>query len=243
MSQDLSVVGFKESDSLMHTFVSAVLMLLLTLICIIIVSLYQSDLPHEELWLTIGVIGFWRYSWKSVHGIRAIYYQTIRFPKLREIAQGAPKPSELLIIVPSFRTKPLINYRVYKKLFDEIDNYGVKTRVASCITDPNDIELVEKAKHGKNIEIYYLPQSGEGKRVAMVEALQLFYQQGVKEDAQLLLMDGDTLLSDDIFHKTCSFLSRYKDLGAVTCHNRALVAGSSLVRHGIDNECHKDIFI
>ncbi len=214
----------------MSALLSGFVLLLLVIMCVTLVTLYKIDLPEQEIWLTVGIIGFWRYSWKTVHAFRGIYYQTVKYPKLKAIAQGAKKPSELLVIVPSYRSKPLINFRVYKKLFEELESFGVKARVAACITDPADIEIVETARQGKEVEIYYLPQNGKGKRVAMVEALNLFYQQGYSANAQLVLMDGDTLLSDNIFHKTCIFLSKYRDLGAVTCHNRALVSGASLVR-------------
>nr|WP_285892431.1 glycosyltransferase [Vibrio intestinalis] len=134
-----------------------------------------------------------------------------------------------MVIVPSFRSKPSINYMVYKKLFEELTKYGAISRVAACITDPNDVDVIEKARAGHDIRIDYLPQNGKGKRVAMSEALRLFYRQGYAEDAQLVLMDGDSLLCDDVFEQCSPFLVKYRDLGAITTHNRALVNGSGIV--------------
>ncbi|WP_115716949.1 glycosyltransferase [Gallaecimonas mangrovi] len=224
--------GFSTQDSRRSYLLWSLLLLGILITCITLMVLDADQLPRKHLLFAVGVIGLWRYSWKMVHAARAIYYRHYHYPKLRAAADLGGKASELLVIVPSYRVAASINYRVYRKLFEELQSYGVPSRVAACITDPVDVSLIEKAREdvGYDVAVDYLPQSGKGKRSAMAEALSLFLAQGIDDNAQLVLMDGDTLLSDNVFNQSCCFLSRFSDLGAITCHNVPLVKGSNVIR-------------
>jgi glycosyltransferase Alg8 len=222
------VLGFKTNSTVIDKLGYSLLLFIVLATASFVVLTYQDQFPDRSLWFAIGIIGIWRYSWKALHTLRAFYYQHIYYPKLRMATRHAEKPSQLLVVVPSYQTDSVISYTVYKRLFDELEKFGVESKVAACISDPADIEVVNRAKAGRDISIYFLPQNGQGKRVAMVKALQLFYNEGYHSDAQLLLMDGDTVVSDNIFIKCCSFISKFKDLGAVTCNNTPQVKGSAL---------------
>jgi glycosyltransferase Alg8 len=78
--------------------------------------------------------------------------------------------------------------------------------------------------------LHLLPQDGTGKRSAMRVGLELFARLRPPTGAQVVLMDGDTLLTPGSLSATCRMLASQPDVGAVTTHNEALVRGTSLAR-------------
>ncbi|GGY41490.1 mannuronan synthase [Bacterioplanes sanyensis] len=225
------VARFVNGDQVNTGIAWGMVLLALLLLCLLTVIFYRHQLPRSELLVVVGLIGIWRYGWKSWHALRAMFYLTEHFPALRTLADAARKPSELLVVVPSYRIDAYVNHRVYHKLFVELAAYGVPSRVVACITDPADQVVVTQAHQQApgRTQLFFCPQAGRGKRSAMAEALMLLLQQGYADDAQLLLMDGDTLLSDRVFFRLCGFLSRFHDLGAVTCDNEPLIKADGVM--------------
>lgn len=224
------VYGYKRNNTTFSIVMYWMIIVLVLMVAFLLVVANKRQFPDRSLWFALGIIGVWRYSWKAIHVIRAFYYQKIRYYKLRQVAMSARKPSQLLAIVTSYRTDAPVSYQVYKHLFDELERYGVTSEVAACISDPSDIEVINSARAGRKIVVHFLPQDGQGKRVAMANALQLYLSKGVHSDAQLVLMDGDSVISQGIFDKCCCFISKYNDLGAVTCNNEPIVKGNLVTR-------------
>lgn len=190
---------------------------------------------QSEVIFTIGVIGLWRYGWKTLHLFRGLYYQYVRYPLLASLAGMTQKPSEILLVIPCYRTTPEISAPVFKALIDEIGNLGVACRAVACVTDEADLSIIESQFEKLNQKVpatlFIIDQDGSGKRNTMADALTLLAEdRPVSKDSILILMDGDTVLPEGILTKVSGFLMRYHDLGALTVHNKPIVKGSSLTR-------------
>lgn len=190
---------------------------------------------QEEIVYTLGIIGVWRYGWKSIHLLRGLYYQYVRYPVLSSLAEITQKPSEILVVIPSYRTAPEVSAPVFRALIDEIGNFGVACRAVACVTDEADIGIIEsqfdKLKQRVPVTLFIIDQDGTGKRNTMADALTLLAEdRPVSKDSVLILMDADTVLPEGILAKVSGFLMRYHDLGAVTTHNKPIVKGNSLTR-------------
>ncbi|WP_407334270.1 glycosyltransferase [Enterovibrio sp. 27052020O] len=198
-------------------------------------TLLPADKVQPEVLYTLGVIGLWRYGWKSIHLMRGLYYQYVRYPALSSLADMTQKPSEILLVIPCYRTTPEISAPVFKALIDEIGNFGVACRAVACVTDEADLNIIEsqfnKLQQRVPVSLYIIDQDGSGKRNTMADALTLLAEERpVSKDSILILMDGDTVLPEGILTKVSGFLMRYHDLGALTTHNKPIVKGNSLTR-------------
>ena len=203
---------------------------------LLLALLPQEDLPTvTEGLLTLGLIGLWRWGWGGVHFVRAMIYRRRVFPRLRAIAEGAPLPPALYVVVTSYRISPEMNAAVYGRLLDEACRLGLPCCVVACVTDAADAHLlrqvfVQRPDLTEGSALHVLPQAGTGKRGALVDALHLILQLRPPPQSQLLLMDGDSLIQQGQLEKTCRFLSAFPDVGAVTTDNIPLVRGSAIVR-------------
>lgn len=227
--------GHKARSSTAATVAGWMLLAAITLLLLAL-------LPNEEMaataqaLITVGMIGLWRWGWAAIHHVRAMIYRRRVFPRLRAAAEHAPLPPVLYVIVTSYRISPEMNAAVYGRLFDEALRTGMPCCVVACITDLADAEVLHRtferrrAHLAEGSALHLLPQAGTGKRGALVDAINLIQQLGPPPHAQLLLMDGDTLIEPGQVDKTCRFLSAFPDVGAVTTDNRPLVQGSAPVR-------------
>ncbi|CAH2603911.1 Glycosyltransferase family 2 protein [Rhodovastum atsumiense] len=205
---------------------------------LLLMALLPRELPDHATWglvLGVGIIGLWRWSWGGLHLLRALIYRWLVFPRIRRAAELQPPPRSLFVLVTSYRMKTATNVLVYGKLFDEIQRIGVPAFIVACITDPADAQIIgqmfrncDALPEGTTLRI--IAQTGTGKRSAMAEALEAIAAQHPLPGAQVVLMDGDTLLSSGTLSRTCSVLAAMPRVGAVTTDNIPLVAGHALIR-------------
>ncbi|MBF0307837.1 MAG: glycosyltransferase [Alphaproteobacteria bacterium] len=196
----------------------------------------QIFIPGNDAFLLImGVMGIWRYSWGAMHLIRSLIYQRRAWPRRRRAAdQAAIMPPALYVLITSYRMEARLNAAVYERLLDEVAAAGVPAMIVACITDPADGAVLEAVMRRRptpsGTRIVLLPQDGKGKRSAMAAALKRIQADSPPPDAQLVLMDGDTLLGRDSLARTCRVLGADRAIGAVTTDNRPLVRDGVLVR-------------
>lgn len=101
------------------------------------------DVPfQQEVIYTIGIIGLWRYGWKAIHLFRGLYYQYVRYPIIASLAEMTHKPSEVLVVIPCYRTTPEISSPVFKALIDEIGNFGVACRKYKIIQHATHLNFI-----------------------------------------------------------------------------------------------------
>ncbi len=190
---------------------------------------------NRMLLLPFGLIGMWRWSWGGTHLVRALIYKRIVFPRLRRESASARPPSHLYVLVTSYCMRAEINSAVYSRLFAEIADYGVPTLVVAAITSAADEWVIGQAfarQSGlpEGCRVVFQRQKGTGKRTAMAQGLRTIMRQHASPDAQVILMDGDSLIGAGTLRKSCQMLAGSPEVGAVTTENLPLVNGSLATR-------------
>ncbi len=184
--------------------------------------------------LALGVIGTWRWSWGALHLCRALIYKRLVFPAIRRRADGAAKPPAIYVLVTSYRMSPMLNAAVYGRLFDELAGFAVPAVVVACVTDHADATIIEgrfaRRTFVEGTRLDIIAQRGRGKRDAMAEALALIASLHPVAGSQVVLMDGDTLLSEGSLARSCAVLASGPRVGALTTDNVPLVSGSAFTR-------------
>jgi glycosyltransferase Alg8 len=183
---------------------------------------------------TLGGVAVWRYSWQAVHLARAIYYLTVRFPRLRARAQKFDvRNRPIFVVITSFRIAHQTTIAVYRALFQEVSRHPGRSTIVAAITDPADEHilrhLLEPIDEAGRVDLVIMYQSGAGKRVAMAEALRAVARRMPSPDAVVALMDGDVILERGIFAKCLPFFALSSRLGALTVNNRAIAKGAGKV--------------
>ena len=207
-------------------------------ILLILVATLPAGMPDPYICgavASVGIVSIWRWGWGTLHLIRALIYRWIVFPKIRLKAGQAPRPTALYVLVTSYRMLPAANIAVFASLFDEIATLGSPAFVVACITDPADAQIIgslfdRRLDLPPGSALHFITQTGTGKRSAMVEALEAIALQHPMPDAQVVLMDGDTVLGANSLRDSCAVLASQPRVGAVTTSNLALVKGHSVTR-------------
>jgi glycosyltransferase Alg8 len=78
----------------------------------------------------------------------------------------------------------------------------------------------------------------------MAQALRTIRRQPVPADAQVILMDGDSLIGVETLRKSCQILADSPDVGAVTTENLPLVSGNVVTREWYRlRMAHRDVLM
>lgn len=186
----------------------------------------------------LGVIGVWRYGWAAINFIRAAFYLHYKFPKIRRAAQQQATGAPLYVVVLSYKIPPAVFAACYKKLIEEAFACGRTVTIVASVT--NELEqqhiasLFAAHPHHKAVKLLLMQQSGAGKRAALAQALRAVSRTLPPPNAEIILMDGDTLVRPQTFRKIAGFFEQNGKLGAFTVDNQVLCKGTAVVRAWYD---------
>jgi glycosyltransferase Alg8 len=210
------------------------------LICIILLSLPDAAralASHKGLY-ALGVIGVWRYGWAAINFIRAAFYLCYKFPKIRRAAQQQATGAPLYVVVLSYKIPPAVFAACYKKLITEAFACGRTVTIVASVTNALEQQhiasLFAAHTHHKAVKLLLMQQSGLGKRTALAQALRAVSRTLPPPNAEVILMDGDTLVRPQTFRKIAGFFEQNPKLGAFTVDNQVLCKGIAVVRAWYD---------
>lgn len=192
------------------------------------------------LYGSMGIITFWRYTNLFIFNYPfAYYYLFIEFPrrqKQTDCIKGL-KNKKLGVICTTYNKSPTIIRHSFQSLLKEIDNYGVE----ACITiatskgqqgDRDHSIFSRELKRSKpttcHVTFNTFKQEGTGKREAIVKCINHLEQEGGID--YIIIMDGDNIIELNSLSKMIPFFlqkKRGKQIGAITCNNKAYVQGSN----------------
>ncbi|WP_334175265.1 glycosyltransferase [Pseudoxanthobacter sp.] len=226
---------FTERSPRLATLVGWPVNLLLILALLYLLMLDPPPRHGVNAVFALGAVGIWRWSWAILHFIRGAIFRRLVFPRIRRQAAAAPKPVHLYMLVTSYHMSAELNAAVYKRVFEEVRDYGVAATVVACITDPADVTVLEAIfRHvgglPEGTSLIFSPQRGRGKRDAMARALVEIGRGQPLPGSLVVLMDGDTVLGSGALALTCQVMAADPRLGAATTENIPLVRGSTLTR-------------
>lgn len=200
-----------------------------------------------DLWLrgayALGLFGMWRYGWQVIHLVRHWIYMQRVYPRLRHEADAhpCPWPSNLYVVVPSFKEIPEISEQVFRSIVRELSPLPCQCVLVANVGSDEEMQLVSEVVSsepgGDRIELVLMHQH-QGKRQAIGQGLRavarmsndLFRYSDPDRDL-CVLMDGDSLLGKGSLKKCISHFAVNPRLGAVTTNNKALPLNANTVLH------------
>jgi len=200
------------------------------------------DRLGSKLFVTIGVIGIWRYSWWLLHFVRSQVYARIRFPRLREASErlwrDGWRPRRVHYIVTTFMERPETTQAVMAAIVDECRSTGIPTRIYLGTGLPRDEQvardfLLRAARH-MDLELVIVRQNRPGKRAALGLALRALSRSEIDPDEPVVFMDGDTILPPGFLRRCLPLFEVRRDLDALTTAERAIVLGPRWIATWLD---------
>lgn len=190
--------------------------------------------------LSIGIVGAWRYSWWSLHALRALYYLKVRFPRIRRAADAATGTTvdHVYCLVTSYAMQPEVTWSVYRGILTELKAYGRPATLVAAVSHQTDVDVLRRAAMAvglpDDIEFVFMYQDGTGKRPAMGEALRAISRRMPTEESVCIFMDGDVLVRPGILSKVLPIFEMRPDVGAATTDNRGITDGGNWTREWYD---------
>jgi glycosyltransferase Alg8 len=194
----------------------------------------------KAFFVTIALIGLWRYSWWFLQAVRALIYTRVRFPAYRRAADRLQnsRVEKIFALVTSYKMNPDVTRAVYGALLREIADYNAPALIVASVTGRDDLlllkRLVGQMHLSDRVELLVMFQDGTGKRPAMAEALRAISRRMPTHNSVCILMDGDCRINAGTLRKVLPFFRLMPDVGAVTLDNRGITTGSSWAREWYD---------
>jgi glycosyltransferase Alg8 len=200
------------------------------------------DRLGSKLFISIGIIGLWRYSWWLLHFARSQVYARIHFPRLREASErlwrDGWRPPRVHYIVTTFMERPETTQAVMAAIADECRTSGIPTRVYLGSGLPKDEQVARdfliRAARGLDLELVIVRQNRPGKRAALGLALRALSRAGIHPDDPVVFMDGDTILLPGFLRRCLPLFEVRRDLDALTTAEKAIVLGPGWVSTWLD---------
>ncbi|MDF2982645.1 MAG: alg8-2 [Devosia sp.] len=189
------------------------------------------------VFLTLGVIGLWRYSWALVNFVRAHLYIRVFYPRRRAAAEAlyaTRRPAHAFFLATSYKIDAAITSRVYRSIFAAARRSPGGSTVVASVVDLADERLIRavaaQVLAGTNtVEVVIDRIDGTGKRDALATSLRSIARRYPGADDVVLLIDGDTQIPEDIVERAAPFFANGK-VGALTTHERAEIDDAPLFR-------------
>jgi glycosyltransferase Alg8 len=198
---------------------------------------HHFDPDHHKFIFALGMIGIWRYSNSAMHYLRGIFFLYFKFPRLRQHISSKNKrilPSELYMVVTSFRIPALTTYKVYLSLFEEIQRLPIACTVIASIVEKSDEVFIKEimrsvVKDRADIELIIIRAAGSGKRDGLAHAFRALSRRMPEHDAVVGVLDGDTLIQPDCIQRAISVFPHLPNVGGITTNEFCRVEGGKLI--------------
>lgn len=212
---------------------------------IMAVAAFALALPREvfagdsgKVLLFIGFLGAWRYGWGLTHFIRAHIYMHLVYPRMRKKALAAAEQSYVphaYLMVTSFRIDSETTRRVYEATMRAaVAAPGGATIVAS-IVEMGDQRLIKQlferiVGENPNVSLIFTRIGGTGKRDALAYGFRAISKCNPAENDVAAVIDGDSMVPEDLVAKCYPFFTYDPQLGALTTDETCVVEGREVFR-------------
>jgi glycosyltransferase Alg8 len=198
-------------------------------------SLFDPQ-SHDYL-LIIGFIAIWRYTWWGINLGRFLIYKHQVFPEWRQqVIEGGEDlmPSHVYLLVTSFRIDSETTRRVYTSAMDEAKNFALKhgkpvTILASIVEKADEViikNLFRSYEMPEGVKMVIVRIAGTGKRDALAYGFRAIAKEAPPADAIAAVIDGDSLLEENLIEKCVPLFKLHPRLGALTTDEICQVEGN-----------------
>jgi mannuronan synthase len=176
--------------------------------------------------LGLGVIGVWRHGWGLINFIRAVRYQR---KCSAAKALPPPEPSQSLVVLVTFYDQSDEDVAaVTSALARSFDLLPGPCMLVAAHKTVRQKAIVEHLI-GDSAVLRFVKQDGRGKREALADGLAVIlesFPEPLLRDASLLLLDGDSVVTDKAVLDSLATLRTRPGIGAVVVNEIPLVQGS-----------------
>ena len=210
--------------------------LLIYFCCLYLLIYFMSDesknLFQHRMIVLFAAIGLWRYSWWFLNLIRALIYEFFTFPKLRKQAntlyKSGWKPPHIYFVIASYKEQKETTEALLECMLRECRSLGVPATLYLS-ADPQDEKIVrhyvQKYVGDTAFQVVAIRQTLPDKRIALGQCLRSLSRHGVIQDAPIILMDGDALMTEGTLKKCVPFFHLNPNLHALTTDEKAIFHG------------------
>ncbi len=199
------------------------------------------DPESKDFIFLIGIVGIWRYSMGAMHYLRGMLFLYGVYPyyrrKLRRMGAAAD-PSQVFLLVTSFRIDALTTSMVYRSVIQEAIACGYPTTVVCSIVELSDELLIKnqwaKLNPPERVKLDFVRIPGTGKRDGLAYGFRAISRQLPNPDAVVAVIDGDTVLAEGVVRKTVPWFKLFPNVGGLTTNEFCEVRGSYVM-----SEWHK----
>ena len=196
-----------------------------------------------RIFLLLGVLAVWRYSWGALHFLRAIVYRAFVFPRMRAradraaraVAESGSAPHAYLLVT-SFRISGDTSAAVYRAAFRAALNAPGRATVVASIVELSDQRLVSGLHRlvcgdDSNVDLIIVRIAGTGKRDALAFGFRAIARREPAPDDVVAVIDGDSLVPPDLVIRCAGFFRSDQRVGALTTDERGQVLAGPLFQH------------
>ena len=137
-------------------------------------------------------------------------------------------------MISSFRVRAETTARVYQAAIAEAIRYGHPVTIVASIVELADQRLVKhvflQMAPPPQVRLMLVRRAAIGKRHAMASSLRAVSRCRPAEDAAVMVLDGDTLLTPGCLTRSLPFLQLLPDVGGITSDEECLVDSGPLLR-------------
>lgn len=196
------------------------------------------DPAHKQFIFLLGLLGAWRYGNAINHFLRGMYFLHWKFPamrrELRRLGDTA-LPSQLFMVVTSFRIPTHTTFKVYQSVFREAMRLPIPCTVIASIVEKGDETLIrqifrQETGDQARLKLIIIRARGTGKRDGLAHAFRALSRQMPAADAVVGVVDGDTTLLPGCVANAVGIFSLLPRVGGVTTNEFCKVEGSGLMR-------------
>ncbi len=189
------------------------------------------------IFLTLGVIGLWRYGWALVNFVRAHLYIRVAYPRRRaaaEVTYARRRPAHAFFLVTSYKIDAAITAKVYRSIFEAARRSRGGATVVASVVDLADERLIravasQMLKGIDAVELVIDRIDGTGKRDALATSLRSIARRYPTAEDVVLLVDGDTRVPADIVERAAPFFTS-PGMGALTTDEAADIEDAPIFR-------------
>ena len=191
----------------------------------------------------LGWIGVWRWSWGALHLCRSLWYRRLVFPRWRaqadrlgdEATAGELVAGEVFLVITSYRIPAETSIAVFTAAIAEAVRYPSPVTLVAAVVEMADQRLVKDLfRHlapPPRVRLILVRGRATGKREALARALRAVSRCAPRQDAVVVVQDGDAVLPPGCLARTLPFFRLLPSIGALTTDEDCLVPTGGRVMH------------
>ncbi len=205
------------------------------------------DPYQKKLIFVLGLVGIWRYGWFFINIIRATIYKRVVFKKIRKIEESHKEevdPEHIFLLLTTFRIGTDVTIRVYRAVIEEAIRCGYNVTIIASIVEMSEERLIRKIflehKPPSRVCLTISRIKGTGKRDGLSVGFRVVANASDinLEKSVVAVIDGDSILGEDLIRKCARLFGINDNLGALTTDEDAILAGDDFP-HNIYRQWYK----